>query len=82
MRIANRCGCGPSGVVFGSDERALAVARRVRTGRMSINGGNHGPYGPFGYAEEHGVTVAEGPVALEGYLARRGFAAVDPVAQA
>ncbi|MCV7063950.1 aldehyde dehydrogenase family protein, partial [Mycolicibacterium vaccae] len=34
-RIANRCGSGPSGVVFGGYQRAVAVARRVRTGRTS-----------------------------------------------
>jgi aldehyde dehydrogenase (NAD+) len=78
-RIANRCGSGPSGVVFGGYQRAVAVARRVRTGRMSINGGSHlGPESRFGYAEEQGVTVAEGVVALEEYLERKAFAAIVP----
>nr|WP_107528934.1 aldehyde dehydrogenase family protein [Mycolicibacterium tusciae] len=81
VRIANRSVCGPSGVVFGSHERALAVARRVRTARMSINGGSH-PESPFGYAEEHGITVAEGAAALEEYFERRAFAAIVPAAEA
>ena len=82
VRIANRSVCGPSGVVFGSYERALAVARRVRTGRMSINGGSHlGPDSPFGYAEEQGVTVAESVVALEEYLERKAFAAIVPAVE-
>lgn len=82
VRIANRSVCGPSGVVFGSDVRALAVARRVRTGRMSINGGNYlGPDSPFGCAEEQGVTAAEGVVALDEYLERMTFAAAAPKEQ-
>lgn len=77
VQIANRSVCGPSGVVFGSHERALAVARRVRTGRMSINGGNYlGLDSPFGCAEEQGVTAAEGVAALDEYLGRKTFAAV------
>ena len=38
VRLANTSVCGESGAVFGSHERALVVARGVRTGRMSING--------------------------------------------
>ncbi|KUH67681.1 aldehyde dehydrogenase [Mycolicibacterium novocastrense] len=78
IRIANRSICGPSGVVFGSHERALAVARRVRTGRMSINGGNYlGPDSRFGYAEEHDIP-ADGSVELEKFLEHKTFAAADP----
>ena len=45
VRIANDSKYGLSGGVFsGSVERSLAVAKRVRTGGLSINGG--APYGP------------------------------------
>ena len=44
VRIANDSKYGLSGGVFsGSVERSLAVARRIRTGGLSINGG--APYG-------------------------------------
>ncbi|NDH88838.1 MAG: aldehyde dehydrogenase family protein, partial [Actinobacteria bacterium] len=40
VRIANDSIYGLSGHVFGAnEERALAVARRIRTGTMSVNGG-------------------------------------------
>ena len=39
VRIANNSIYGLSGAVFGSEDRALAVARRIRTGTFSINGG-------------------------------------------
>ena len=41
MRIANDSIYGLSGAVHSaSDERALAVARRIRTGTLSVNGGS------------------------------------------
>ena len=39
VRIANNSIYGLSGAVFGSEDRAIAVARRIRTGTFSINGG-------------------------------------------
>ncbi len=39
VRIANNSIYGLSGAVFGSEDRAVAVARRIRTGTLSINGG-------------------------------------------
>ena len=41
VRIANNSIYGLSGAVFGGQDRALAVARRIRTGTFSINGGNY-----------------------------------------
>lgn len=69
VRVANRSACGPSGVVYGSHERALAVARGVRTGRMSINGGSHlGPDRLFGCAEENIMPVEGSDAVLQDYL--------------
>ena len=39
VRIANDSVYGLGGAVFGSTERALKVARRVRAGALSVNGG-------------------------------------------
>ena len=41
VRIANDSDFGLSGSVWsGSEQRALAVARRIRTGTINVNGGN------------------------------------------
>ncbi|MGH3467024.1 MAG: aldehyde dehydrogenase family protein, partial [Thermocrispum sp.] len=49
VRIANSTVYGLAGAVFaGTDERALAVARRLRTGQVDINGGAFNPVAPFG----------------------------------
>jgi aldehyde dehydrogenase (NAD+) len=64
VRIANNSRYGLSGAVTsGSIERATAVARRIRTGTLSVNGGMwFGPDTPFGgyrqsgNGREHGVA--------------------------
>ena len=50
IRIANDSDFGLSGSVWSaSEERALAVARRIRTGTINVNGGNfYGADAPFG----------------------------------
>lgn len=50
VRIANNSIYGLAGAVFSRDQdRALAVARRIRAGSFSINGGNYfGADSPFG----------------------------------
>src|SRR6266567_1616701 len=55
-RIANDSIYGLSGAVYsGSDERALAVARRIRAGTVSVNGGAwFGPDVPFGGYKQSG----------------------------
>ena len=41
VRIANNSIYGLAGAVFSGDQdRALAVARRIRTGSVSVNGGD------------------------------------------
>ena len=56
VRIANNSIYGLSGAVFGSEERALAVARRIRTGTVGVNGGAwFGPDVPFGGFKQSGV---------------------------
>ncbi|MEU0560030.1 aldehyde dehydrogenase family protein [Dactylosporangium sp. NPDC006015] len=62
VQIANGTPYGLAGSVWsGSPERALAVARRLRTGQVDVNGGSFNPLAPFGgigdsgYGRELGV---------------------------
>ncbi len=49
VRIANDTEYGLAGGVWSADkERAIAVARRIRTGQVEINGGPFNPFAPFG----------------------------------
>jgi acyl-CoA reductase-like NAD-dependent aldehyde dehydrogenase len=76
VRIANNSIYGLSGAVFsGSDERALAVARRIRTGTVGINGGAwFGPDVPFGGFKQSGVGREMGTAGLEEFLESKSLA--------
>jgi acyl-CoA reductase-like NAD-dependent aldehyde dehydrogenase len=62
VRIANNSQYGLSGAVWGSNvDRALAVARRVRTGQIAVNG--FGPGGaPFGGFNQSGLGRESGGI--------------------
>ncbi|HZE18379.1 MAG TPA: aldehyde dehydrogenase family protein, partial [Mycobacterium sp.] len=77
VQIANNSIYGLAGAVFSRDQdRALAVARRIRTGSFSINGGNYfGPDAPFGGFKQSGVGREMGVAGLEEFLERKTFAA-------
>ncbi|MFZ1160777.1 aldehyde dehydrogenase family protein [Mycobacterium sp.] len=62
VRIANNSQYGLSGAVWGTDvDRALAVARRVRTGQIAVNG--FGPGGaPFGGFKQSGIGRESGGI--------------------
>jgi aldehyde dehydrogenase (NAD+) len=70
VRIANDSIYGLSGAVFGADaDRALRVARQVRTGTMSVNGGNYyGADAPFGGFKQSGIGREMGVAGLEEFL--------------
>jgi len=70
VAIANDTIFGLSGAVFGGDvERATAVARRLRSGTVSINGGPYyGPDAPFGGYKQSGIGREMGAAGLEEYL--------------
>jgi aldehyde dehydrogenase (NAD+) len=53
--IANNSRYGLAGGVWGSEERALAVARRLRTGAVDVNGGAFNPLAPFGGYKQSGI---------------------------
>jgi aldehyde dehydrogenase (NAD+) len=70
VRIANDSVYGLSGAVTsGSEQRAMAVARRVRTGTLSVNGGMwFGVDTPFGGYRQSGVGRENGVEGFEEYL--------------
>jgi aldehyde dehydrogenase (NAD+) len=70
VRIANDSIYGLSGGVFsGSVEHSLAVARRIRTGGLSVNGGApYGPDLPFGGYKHSGIGRQNGKPGFEQYL--------------
>jgi acyl-CoA reductase-like NAD-dependent aldehyde dehydrogenase len=77
VRIANDSIYGLSGAVFGSQERALAIARRIRTGTFSINGGNYfSPDSPFGGFKQSGIGREMGSAGLDEFLESKTFATV------
>jgi aldehyde dehydrogenase (NAD+) len=56
VEIANNSKYGLAGGVWSGDQnRALAVARRMRTGAVDINGGAFNPLAPFGGYKQSGV---------------------------
>jgi aldehyde dehydrogenase (NAD+) len=55
VRIANDSRYGLAGGVWGEPERALAVARRLRTGAVDINGAAFNPRAPFGGYKQSGL---------------------------
>lgn len=80
VRIANNSPYGLSGAVFSGDEqRALNVARRIRTGTLGINGGNYfQPDVPFGGYKQSGIGREMGEAGLEEFLERKAMATILP----
>jgi betaine-aldehyde dehydrogenase len=69
VRIANDTAYGLGGGVWSADEeRAVGVARRVRTGQVDINGGRFNPMAPFGGFKQSGYGREYGREGLEEYL--------------
>jgi betaine-aldehyde dehydrogenase len=69
VRIANDSVYGLGGAVWaGSDERAMGVARRIRTGQVDINGGAWNMAAPFGGYKQSGHGRENGAYGLEEYL--------------
>ncbi|MGQ0837957.1 aldehyde dehydrogenase family protein [Actinokineospora sp.] len=55
VAIANSTVYGLAGAVFSADaDRALAVAKRLRTGQVDVNGGAFNPVAPFGGYKQSG----------------------------
>jgi aldehyde dehydrogenase (NAD+) len=76
VRIANDSIYGLAGMVFSSAvDRALKVARRVRSGTLSVNGGPaFGRDMPFGGYKHSGVGRQNGTAGFEQYLETKSVA--------
>ncbi|MGG1943578.1 aldehyde dehydrogenase family protein [Trinickia sp. NRRL B-1857] len=69
LRIANDSIYGLGGAVWaGCDERAISVARRIRTGQVDVNGGAWNMQAPFGGFKQSGYGRENGVYGLEEYL--------------
>ena len=69
--------CLSGGVQSRDQERAVAVARRIRTGTVSINGGNYfSADAPFGGFKQSGIGREMGTPGLEEFLDTKTFAVV------
>jgi aldehyde dehydrogenase (NAD+) len=69
VRIANATDYGLAGGVWaGDEERAIAVAKRLRTGQIEINGGAFNPAAPFGGYGQSGHGRENGRFGLEEML--------------
>ena len=69
VRIANDTVYGLSGGVWGADkDAAVAVARRIRTGQLEVNGGGFNPLAPFGGFKQSGNGRELGRYGLEEFL--------------
>jgi len=69
VRIANDSPYGLAGGVWSaSDERAMSVARRMRTGAVDVNGGGFNIAAPFGGYKQSGYGRENGPYGIEEFL--------------
>jgi aldehyde dehydrogenase (NAD+) len=76
VQIANASPYGLSGAVFGGDvDRAGAVAARLRTGTVAVNGGVwYSADMPFGGYKQSGIGREMGVAGLEEYLETKSIA--------
>jgi aldehyde dehydrogenase (NAD+) len=69
IRIANDTDYGLAGGVWSGDrDHALAVARRLRTGQVEVNGGAFNPNAPFGGYKQSGLGREYGHHGFEEFL--------------
>jgi aldehyde dehydrogenase (NAD+) len=76
VRIANDSRYGLSGAVASASlERAMGVARRIRTGTVGVNGGMwFAPDSPFGGCKQSGIGREHGIEGFEEYLQTKTIA--------
>ncbi|MEW2379463.1 aldehyde dehydrogenase family protein [Micromonospora sp. NPDC047812] len=69
VAVANNSRYGLAGAVWSADgERALRVARRMRTGAVDVNGAPFNPLAPFGGYKQSGLGRELGRHGLEEFL--------------
>ncbi|MGI8535047.1 MAG: aldehyde dehydrogenase family protein [Mycobacteriales bacterium] len=70
LAVANGTPYGLSGAVWASDrDRAIAFARRMRTGQVGVNGAAFNPTAPFGGFGQSGYGRELGPLGIEEFTA-------------
>ncbi|RFC69190.1 MULTISPECIES: aldehyde dehydrogenase [Mesorhizobium] len=75
VRIANDSSYGLSGSVWTSDsEKGLAIARRIRTGGLTINNAAPDLLSPFGGFKQSGIGREFGPEAINHYIEHKAVA--------
>ncbi len=75
IQIANDTIYGLAGGVWSGDaERAMRVARRMRTGQVDVNGGKYNPLAPFGGYKQSGIGRELGMFGLEEYFQIKSIA--------
>jgi aldehyde dehydrogenase (NAD+) len=75
VEIANDTIYGLAGGVWSADpERAMRVARKMRTGQVDVNGGRYNPLAPFGGYKQSGIGRELGVFGLEEYLQVKSIA--------
>jgi aldehyde dehydrogenase (NAD+) len=80
VRIANESRYGLSGSIMSESlERSLAMAKRIRTGTLNINGGLfYAADAPFGGYKESGIGREMGIEGFEEYLETKTVAVPSP----
>lgn len=76
IRIANDSDYGLAGGIWSADTaNALAMARKLRTGAVNINGGGPGlsPHAPFGGYKHSGLGREFGPFGLSEFLQHKAI---------
>ncbi len=69
VAIANDTVYGLAGAVFSADkDNAIAIARRMRTGQVEVNGGAFNPNAPFGGYKQSGVGRELGEYGFEEFM--------------
>src|SRR5271165_616346 len=75
VQIANDTIYGLAGGVWSGDaDRAMRVARRMRTGQVDVNGGRYNPMAPFGGYKQSGIGRELGMFGLEEYFQIKSIA--------
>src|SRR5271165_5817261 len=75
VQIANDTIYGLAGGVWSGDaDRAMRVARRMRTGQVDVNGGRYNPMAPFGGYKQSGIGRELGMFGLEEFFQIKSIA--------
>lgn len=74
VAIANDSIYGLAGGVWSADpDRALGIARRIRTGQVDINGGAFNPVAPFGGVKSSGYGREFGSIGIEEFTVTKAI---------